>query len=72
MQYSKVNEVEIKIFDHTVKVNDMILFPHGFDGFHLWEAGIVLTRFLHTKLDEFKDKTILELGTGVGITGIYL
>lgn len=56
-----------------IKVNDMVLFPHGYDGYHLWEAGIVLTRYLHHhQSGTFNQRRVLELGTGVGITGIYL
>jgi hypothetical protein len=24
----------------------MLIFPHGFDGLHLWEAGIILGRWI--------------------------
>lgn len=45
-------------------------FPHGFDGLHIWEAGIVLARFVAFNKGLFEDKEILELGSGVGIGGL--
>ncbi len=30
----------------TLFLNDLLLFPHGMDGFHIWEAGIVLSRYV--------------------------
>lgn len=46
------------------------MFPHGYDGLHIWEAGIVLARYILYNREQFKDKKILELGSGVGIGGI--
>ena len=51
-------------------LSDMFIFPHNMDGFHIWEAGIVLSRFILFNKDLFENKTVLELGTGVGIAGI--
>ena len=51
-------------------MNDLLLFPHGMDGFHVWEAGIVLARFVTKFADMFKHKKVLELGTGCGTVGV--
>jgi len=44
-------------------------FPHGLDGLRLWEAGIILARYIVNNSNLFKGKRILELGGGVGIAG---
>ena len=53
-----------------IRLNELIIFPDRMDGLHIWEAGIVLSRYLYFNNDEFKDKDLLDLGTGVGIVGI--
>ena len=40
------------------------------DGLHIWDAGIILARFILTNKQLFENKSVLELGTGVGIGGI--
>lgn len=40
------------------------------DGYHIWEAGIILARFITFNSDKFKGKKMLELGSGVGIGGL--
>ncbi len=66
-------EVDI-IIDPTNKeillLNEMIIFPDRMDGLHIWEAGIVLGRYVYFNKDLFKSKKVIELGTGVGIVGI--
>ena len=27
-------------------LNELLIFPHGLDGLHIWEAGIILARFI--------------------------
>ena len=56
--------------DQVLFLNDMFIFPHNMDGFHIWEAGIVLSRFIIFNKSLFEGKKVLELGTGVGIGGI--
>ena len=53
-----------------LKLNSMETFPHGLDGLRLWEAGIVLARYVIHKSSQFRQKRVLELGAGVGIAGI--
>lgn len=53
-----------------LELNDLLVFPHNMDGFHIWEAGIVLARFIIYNRDLFFKSEVLELGTGVGIVGI--
>jgi predicted nicotinamide N-methyase len=59
---------------HSYKMNLQIgsieTFPHGLDGLRLWEAGIVLARYVIHNSQMFKDKRVLELGAGVGIAGM--
>lgn len=40
------------------------------DGLRLWEAGIVLSRYVVNNSQLFKNKRVLELGAGVGIAGM--
>jgi len=66
-------EIEI-ILDYdtnvTLLLNELLIFPHGLDGLHIWEAGIVLARFAYYNCDLFAGRSVLELGTGVGVAGI--
>lgn len=67
--------VETKILldskgDSFLLLNELLLFPHLQDGYHIWEAGIILGRFIVQNIPKFDGKSILELGTGVGIGGI--
>ena len=54
----------------TILLNELLIFPHQMDGLHIWEAGIVLARYIYHNKELFADKKILELGTGVGVAGI--
>lgn len=54
----------------SVQISGVDTFPHGLDGLKLWEAGIVLARYMIHNNKMFKNKVILELGSGVGIAGI--
>jgi hypothetical protein len=29
-----------------LNLNERLIFPHGLDGLHIWEAGIILARFV--------------------------
>lgn len=55
-----------------LKLNELLIFPHGMDGLHIWEAGIVLARYLYKNLSLFEGRSVHELGTGVGIAGLTL
>jgi len=68
-------EVDILMEPSTkehLKLNEMIIFPDRMDGLHIWEAGIVLARYVYFNSELFTDKSIMELGTGVGVVGIAL
>lgn len=54
----------------ALKLNEMIIFPDRMDGLHIWEAGIVLGRYVYFNTQLFEGKKVIELGTGVGIVGI--
>jgi len=73
MHLTKPVETEI-ILDSkegkSLKLNELLIFPHGLDGLHIWEAGITLARFVVSNPTLFAEKTVLELGTGVGIGGL--
>jgi predicted nicotinamide N-methyase len=74
-KYIQPINVEIVLDEITNKklaLNDLLIFPHGMDGFHVWEAGIALARYTIKNLDLFKDKKVLELGTGCGTVGVKL
>ena len=51
-------------------MNERLIFPHGLDGLHIWEAGIILSRFICENESFFYKKRVLELGSGIGIGGI--
>lgn len=68
---SSLNDKSSAVTDVSyLSLNDMFIFPHNMDGFHIWEAGIVLSRFIFFNRALFEGKNVLELGTGVGIAGI--
>ena len=56
----------------SLTIGQIEIFPHGLDGLKLWEAGIVISRNVINNHDLFKGKSVLELGSGVGIGGITL
>lgn len=64
------------ILNHPLQMRCVIgqleVFPHGLDGLKLWDAGIVLARYIIKNCEIFQDKDVLELGSGVGIGGIAL
>lgn len=41
-------------------------------GLKIWQAGWYLAEYVITHVDVFADKTVLELGAGVGFTGLVL
>lgn len=54
----------------NLKISSLSMFPHGMDGLRLWEAGIILSRYVINNAALFKHKRVLELGAGVGIAGL--
>lgn len=54
----------------SLQICSLDKFPHGLDGLRLWEAGIVLARYIINQNFLFKNKKVLELGAGVGIAGM--
>jgi predicted nicotinamide N-methyase len=59
-------------FSMKLKLAEVQTFPHGLDGLKIWEAGIVLARYAVLNCKIFKEKEVLELGSGVGIAGIAI
>lgn len=55
-----------------LRLSDVETFPHGLDGLKIWEAGIVLARYVILNCAVFKNKEVLELGSGVGVAGIAI
>lgn len=53
-----------------LEIASLETFPHGLDGMKLWDAGIVLARYAIKNNGLFKNKSVLELGCGVGIGGL--
>ena len=70
----KLKEISIYINkDLSVKLNQQTLFTaDGGEGLHLWEASVVLTRYCLQNKDIFKNKSVIELGTGCGLLGISI
>ena len=54
----------------ALTIGELEVFPHGLDGLKLWDAGIVLARYIIQNCEQFKDQEVLELGSGVGIGGL--
>ena len=69
-------QIQQIIIHHAFKMKliltDVETFPHGLDGLKIWQAGIVLARYAVLNCAVFKNKTVLELGAGVGIAGITI
>ena len=70
----KLKEKNININkDLSVKLTEQTLFKaDGGEGLHLWEASVVLTRYCLQNKEIFKNKNIIELGTGCGLLGISI
>ena len=70
----KLKEKDIYINkDLSVKLTEQTLFAaDGGEGLHLWEASVVLTRYCLQNKEIFKNKDIIELGTGCGLLGISI
>ena len=70
----KLKEKDININkDLSVKLTEQTLFKaDGGEGLHLWEASVVLTRYCLQNKEIFKNKNIIELGTGCGLLGISI
>lgn len=55
-----------------LKIGYTTKFPHYYEGLKLWDANIVLARFIILNSELFKGKVALELASGTGIAGITL
>ena len=53
-----------------IYLNELLLFPDKMDGLHIWEAGIVLARYFYHSPEILQGKSVIDLGTGVGVLGI--
>jgi len=57
--------------DDYVCLNEQTLFKaNGEEGLHLWESSILFSRFIKKNNNVFKNKKIIELGSGCGLLGI--
>lgn len=56
----------------TITLTDQPIFQSGEEGKRVWEGGIIFSRFAAKNSALFRDKRILELGAGGGISGIAL
>ena len=56
-----------------IKLKEQTLFKaDGGEGLHLWEASVLLSRWVLKNKELFKGKTILELGSGCGLLGMSI
>lgn len=46
-------------FQMSLEITGVDTFPHGLDGLRLWEAGIILSRYIVQNASLFKNKRIL-------------
>ncbi|OWZ09735.1 hypothetical protein PHMEG_00017521 [Phytophthora megakarya] len=58
--------------DSTVVVTCRVASVFNEVGLKLWEAGWLLAEYVIAHESEFRDRTVLELGAGVGFTGMVL
>ena len=70
LKVKRENIIIHRNYKMTLSISSLVTFPHGLDGLKLWEAGIVLSRYIINHSSLFKNKRVLELGAGVGIAGI--
>lgn len=56
----------------TVSLVDQPIFKSGDEGRRVWEGGIVFSRFVLRNSVLFRNKKVLELGSGGGIAGISI
>ncbi|KAL4114235.1 hypothetical protein PRIC2_014915 [Phytophthora ramorum] len=58
--------------DSSVVVSCRVASVFNEVGLKLWEAGWLLAEYIIAHESEFRDRTVLELGAGVGFTGMVL
>jgi len=58
--------------DSVIILTDQPIFQSGEEGKRVWEGGIIFSRFAVNNSTLFRNKSILELGCGGGISGIAL
>jgi len=58
--------------DSTINLIDQPVFKGGEEGKRVWEGGIMFSRFAAHNSALFRNKKILELGSGGGISGISI
>jgi predicted nicotinamide N-methyase len=68
----KLQKRKIKITnDKWVYLNEQTLFiANGEEGLHLWEASVVMSRYINKYAELFENKQVLELGSGCGLVGL--
>ena len=66
------NELNIKITTRVAATHFQSLFEDAWTGSHIWDCSLFLCRFLHqvVLVDKIQNKTIIELGAGVGLVSI--
>jgi hypothetical protein len=50
-------------------IKEQVIFQTGEEGKRIWESGIVMGRFIEAYPSLFKNKRIIEAGSGCGIAG---
>ena len=56
----------------VLNISDTVIFPHNHEGLKLWDVDIVGARYSILRSDEFKNKKVFCLNSGVGLTGITM
>ena len=56
--------------DHTLQIIEKDTYQSGNEGLNIWEAGIQMARYFVIQApDTVRGETIVELGSGTGVTG---
>lgn len=74
----KIGEFHRKLIKNYWADNDLEILEHHkatdltLVGLQVWRGALLLADYIFHNRDEFKDKRVLELGSGVGLTGVCL
>jgi len=68
-QFERVNTI-VFTPQHKLTLHHYQIFQDHLEGLKLWEGAIVLVRYLLDHPDQYANKSVLDLGAGMGVVGI--